>query len=502
MSELTQLLDAGETTSAEVVTRLLERLEAIDAGGPQLRSVLRPNERAVDEAAALDAERRSGRRRPLHGIPVLVKDNVDTSDLGATAGSAALAARPPASDAPLVTALRSAGAVIIGKANLSEWAHFRGRRTASGWSPLGGQTRNPFGLNRSPGGSSSGSGAGVAAGLAPLAIGSETDGSILCPSAACGLVGIKPTVGLVSRKGVIPISASQDTAGPMARCVADAAALLEVLAAAPDTGPTVVPGRPAEPFRLSGGEPADLAGLRLGLVRDIAYSGYHPPTDSLVEEAAEALRAAGAEVIDPVTGIGTAQPADEMVVLCTEFKAGLNAYLEDRYQAHRARGEAVGAGLPRSIDDIVAYNEGDPAERLDLFGHELIVRSAGMGGLDDEAYLEALAANHRRTREDGIDGTCDRFGLDALVAATMAPAWPIDYVNGDGYLGSAWSQAAIAGYPSLSVPIGEFRGLPVGLAVWGRAWSEATLVRVAAALERQLDYRPAPSYVDCPAEFG
>ncbi len=496
--DLGRMLDAGETTSVDIVSLLLERQEAIDGAGPELRSVLRRNERALDEAAALDAERPTRVRGPLHGVPLLVKDNIDTADLGATAGSTALAGASPAADAPLIAVLRQAGAIIIGKASLSEWAHFRGRPMPSGWCALGRQGRNPFALDRSPGGSSSGSGAGVAAGLAPLAVGTETDGSILCPSAACGLVGIKPTVGLVSRQGVVPISASQDTAGPMARSVADAAMLLAVLATAPETGPAVVAGRPANELPLRIDPDGRLEGVRLGLVRDPGYCDYHLPTDRIIEDAAEALRAAGAEVIDPVTGVGAAVPADETIVLCTEFKAGLNAYL-----AARAAGAgSAGASLPRSIDDVIAHNERDPSERLDLFPQDLLVRSAGMAGLDDPAYQAALAANHRRTRSEGIDAVCDRLRLDALLAPTMAPAWLIDHVNGDAYQGSAWGQPAIAGYPSLTLPVGAIHGLPVGLAIWGRAWSEATLVRIAAALERQLDYRPVPAYTASTAVPG
>jgi amidase len=494
---LARLLSAGTLTSAELTSTLLQRVEAIDRSGPRLRSVLRLNEGAVDDASALDAERRSGRLRgPLHGVPVLVKDNVDTIGLGATAGSLALEGLPVAADAVLVSELRAAGAIILGKTNLSEWANFRGRPSASGWSAVGNQTRNPFALNRSPGGSSSGSGAGVAAGLAPLGVGTETDGSILCPAAACGLVGIKPTVGLVSQAGIIPISASQDTAGPMARSVEDAAALLEVLVSATSGGSRVSTadplGRPATRAGYADAISNDLRGLRVGLVRDDGYFGYHPETDGIVASALGAFREAGADVVESVTGIGTPQHADEMTVLCTEFKAGLGAYLAQRFAGGREPGRH--RAMPRSLDDVIAFNEATAGERVDLFPQDVLIRAAASGDLDDPAYLAARSANHRRTREDGIDAVCARLGLDALVAPTMAPAWMIDHVNGDSHFGASWSHAAIAGYPSLNLPIGEVRGLPVGLALWGRAFTEATLIRIASAVEGQLCYRPVPTY--------
>jgi amidase len=427
---------------------------------------------------------------------VLVKDNVDTVDLGATAGSLALEGAPVATDAALVTQLRSAGAIILGKTNLSEWANFRGRPSASGWSAVGNQTRNPFALNRSPGGSSSGSGAAVAAGLSPLGVGTETDGSILCPAAACGLVGIKPTVGLVSQAGIIPISASQDTAGPLARSVEDAAALLDVLASATSSGArasTADPvGRPASTSSYADAVSNDLRGIRVGVVRDDGYFGYHPDTDDLVQWVLGAFREAGADVVESVTGIGTPLHADEMTVLCTEFKAGLRAYLVRRFAGPLESPSQ--RRLPRSLDDVIAFNEATAAERVDLFPQDVLIRAASSGGLDDPAYLAARSANHRRTREEGIDAVCARLGLDALVAPTMAPAWMIDHVNGDSHFGASWSHAAIAGYPSLNLPIGEVRGLPVGLALWGRAFTEATLIRIASAVEGQISYRPVPTY--------
>ncbi|MFZ0170067.1 MAG: amidase [Acidimicrobiales bacterium] len=475
---LGRLFEASTTTSAEVTAALLERLEAIDRSGPRLRCVLRVNDGALDEAAALDAERRAGHvRGPLHGVPMLVKDNIDTVGLGATAGSLSLDGVPPARDARLVTRLRQAGAVVLGKANLSEWANFRGRPSSSGWSAVGHQTRNPFALNRSPGGSSSGSAAGVASGLVPLAVGTETDGSILCPSAACGVVGIKPTVGLVSREGIIPISSSQDTAGPMARSVEDAVLLLEVLA-----------DRVGHDLAARGD---GLRGVRIGVARDDGYFGYHPGTDAVIEAALRALAEAGAELVDPVTGMGAMLHADELIVLCAEFKAGLNGYLAGRLAQS---GGGVSTRLPRTLEDVVAFNEANPEERLDLFPQDVLVRAATSCGLDDPVYREAQAANHQRTRSEGIDGVCERLRLDALVAPTMAPAWVIDHLNGDSHAGASWSQAAVAGYPSINLPVGEIQGLPVGLAIWGRAWSEATLIRIAAAAEAQISYRPVPTY--------
>jgi amidase len=491
--DLSRLLQDGATTSTELTSRLIERVAALDHSGPNLRSILRLNDRALDDATRLDAERRAGHTRgPLHGVPVLVKDNIDTVSLGATAGSFAFAELPLSADAVLVTQLHEAGLLILGKANLSEWANFRGRPSASGWSALGNQTRNPFALNRTPGGSSSGSGAGVAGGLAPIAVGTETDGSILCPAAACGLVGLKPTVGLVSRTGIIPVASSQDTAGPMGRSVADVARLLDVLAGCPlDRGDPAMASRPRRTESFSAAVSTDLRGLRIGVVRDEAYFGYHPATDAVVEATLGAFAAAGAEVVDSVTGLGAASQGDEMTVLCHEFKAGLEAYLARRLANAEA---SLSPGLPRGLGDVIAFNEAHTAERLDLFGQDILLRSVKSAGLDNPAYLQAREANHRRTREEGIDAVCLRLRLDALVAAAMPPAWPIDHITGDSHSGSAWGQAAVAGYPSMTLPIGEVHGLPVGIAIWGRAWSEATLIRIASAVEDQIGYRPLPCY--------
>ncbi len=486
----------GTITSAELVSTLIERIEAIDAGGPQLRSVLQLDERAVDEAGELDSERRSGRLRgPLHGLPVLVKDNLDTAaPLDTTAGSFALSG-PAGLDCPVVSQLRAAGAILLGKANLSEWANFRGRLSSSGWSARGGQVLNPHALNRTPGGSSAGSAAAVAAGLVPFAVGTETDGSIICPSALCGVVGLKPTVGLLSRTGIVPIASSQDTAGPMARSVAGVALLLEAMSDGPlDGSDEAMRARPARREgayvqAVTGG----VDGMAVGFVRGEGVSGYHDRADWLAEAACGALRAAGAKVVDPVPALDRAWQEDEMTVLCTEFKAGLELYLRRRRSALAGRGEDVGE-LPTSLEDVVAFNAGSPAERLDLFGQDILELSAAAGGLDGSPYLEARERNWSRTRADGIDALCERHGVQALVALAAAPAWQIDHVNGDSYTGSSWSEAAVAGYPSLTVPVGDVLGLPVGVTVYGPAWSEATLLAIAGSIERALGPCRRPSF--------
>jgi len=487
-------LEASETTTVGVVGALLDRIEAVDRAGPRLRSVLSVDERALEVAAELDEERRSGRLRgPLHGVPVLVKDNIDTEGpLGTTAGSLALAGRFPASDATLVAQLRRAGALVLGKTNLSEWANFRGRPSASGWSAVGGQCRNPHGLDRTPGGSSSGSGAAVAAGLAPLAVGTETDGSILCPAAVNGIVGLKPTVGLVSRSGIVPISPSQDTAGPMGRTVEDVALLLEALAAEePDFADLATSRRPAHgPGGYLAATRRSAEGLRVGVASGPGFSDYHPPTDAAAAVAVEALRAAGVEVVDDVACQG-ADDEDELLVLCTEFRWALADYLSRRSEA------------PGALDDVIAFNEATAAERLDLFGQDLLVRSAASPGLDDAGYLAARQRNWDRTRRDGIDALLERHGVDALVAPAMGPPWLVDYVAGDSSAGAAWGQAAVAGYPSITVPVGLLHGLPVGLALWGRAWSETTLLTLAAALERELGTgSPRPAWAEATASIA
>ncbi len=495
------MMSDGSITSEELSRALAERISALDASGPSLRSVLALSESAIDEARELDAERRAGRvRSPLHGLPILLKDNIDTAGpLGTTAGSFLLSAEPPARDASLVAQVRRAGLVVLGKSNLSEWANFRGRPSSSGWSPVGGQTLNPHGLDRSPGGSSSGSAAALAARLAPLAIGTETDGSIMCPAAACGVVGMKPTVGLVSRTGIVPISASQDTAGPMARSVEDLAGLLAILALSPDDGEdAAMAARPWSsdfdaPNYLEMLDP-DLRGRRVGVVEAAGYQGYHASADALMGGCVQGLRAAGAEVVR-IEEMSNHSHDDEMVVLCYEFKQGLDAYLSRR-AADRSSAGLGANGTPASLDEIVELTLEAERERVDVFPINVLERAAGTGPGDRQAYVEAREANWRRTRADGIDDLCGRLGLDALIALTMVPTWPIDHVNGDSHSGSAWSQAAVAGYPSITLPIGDVHGLPVGAVIWGRAWSEPVLLQIAFGLERQLSYAPVPSFAD------
>jgi amidase len=493
--ELRALLGSGALSSTEVTEALLDRIEAVDHGGPQLRSVLCINEAALEEAAARDAERQAGQiRGPLHGIPILLKDNIDTAgQMGTTAGSYALQGWAPAQDAPLAAHLRDAGAVIIGKANLSQWANFRGRPSSSGWSAVGGQTLNPHALDRTPGGSSAGSGAGVAGGLAVLAVGTETDGSITCPAAACGIVGLKPTVGLISRTGIVPISSSQDTAGPMGRCVADVATMLSVMAQAPTDASD---GRQAErPWPAASDTPdysaalsADLSGTRIGLMR--ADATYGPATQAATQRAVEALEEAGATVIEVPLIVPSTE--DEMLVLNAEFKAGLASYLSRRINGRAAAG-LTDEPLVTDVGDVVRFTRDHDGELPGLFSLDLLESAAAALDLDDPAYLTARERNWRKTRAEGIDAVSDEHNLDALMRPAMPPAFTIDQVSGDHYKECGWSIPAIAGYPSIAVPSGIVNGLPVAMILFGRAWSEATIVHIAFGLEAQLglDLRPA-----------
>jgi len=492
LAELAARLQRHQLSSVELVQALLRRIGAVDRDGPRLRSVLAVADDAEAAAAALDAERAGGRvRGPLHGIPVLVKDNCDTvGGAATTAGSLALAGTRPGRDATCVRRLREAGAIVLGKANLSEWANFRSTHSASGWSACGGQTRNPHVLDRSPGGSSSGSGAAVAAGLAPLAVGTETDGSILCPAAFCGVVGIKPTVGRVSRSGVVPISASQDTVGPMARTVLDAARLLDVLAGRDPLDPATR-RRGAGPLATAAAaaSPPPLAGVRLGVARAVHF-GYSARADRLVEAALAELRAAGAVLVDPAD-IPTAEvlrgSPDELTVLLHEFKDGVDAYLRERPGQLDA--------CPRSLVELIDFNEAHADQELRWFGQELFVQAAATDGLAAPGYRRARARGWRRARRQGIDHALRTHEVAALLVPTMGPAPCSDLVNGDADGGAGYQAAAVAGTPAITVPVGLTDGLPVGLTLLGAAWSETQLVGLAAAVERELAVRLVPQYL-------
>ena len=478
---------SGERTARSVTEAYLARIAAIDRQGPTLRSVIETNPDALDIADALDRERAAGRvHSPLHGVPILVKDNIDTADrMTTTAGSLALAGSVPAEDSHVARRLREAGVVLLGKANLSEWANFRSTRSSSGWSARGGQCRNPYALDRNPCGSSSGSGAAVSANLAAAAIGTETDGSIVCPSTANGIVGIKPTVGLVSRAGIVPISETQDTAGPMARSVRDAALLLGAIAGPDPRDPATVPGETRglddyTPFLDADG----LRGARIGIQRSVF--GFHEAVDGLMEEAIAVLRARGAVIVDPIdlAASGALRRA-ETEVLFYEFKAGLNAYLQNLRNPPT-----------RSLADLIAFNERHADEELAYFGQERLIAAQSKGPLSSMEYRRAHATARRLSRAAGIDRVMDGGNLDAILAPTGGPAWVTDLVNGDHFGGSSSQFAAVAGYPNVTVPAGFVHGLPVGVSFFGRAWSEPTLIRIAYAFEQATRHRRAPRLLE------
>lgn len=469
-------METGETTSLQILEDCLERIEQVDQGEAGLHAILEVNPDARTLAEQLDADRSQGRvRGPLHGIPLVLKANIDTADgMTTTAGSLAMEGSIPEKDAFLVSRLREAGAVILGKSNLSEWANFRGARSVSGWSSLGGQTRNPYDRLRSPCGSSSGSAAAVAAGLCPISLGTETDGSIVCPAQACGVVGIKPTLGLVSRSGIIPIAHSQDTAGPMANSTEDAALLLSALAGldARDAATAAIP----QDFDLDFASCLDPEGLRdarIGVARDCF--GKHPKVDALIERRLELLKDLGAEIVDPANIETAGQWRDtELEVLLHEFKHDLNTYLA-----------GLGGKAPvKSLAEIIEFNQAHADVVMPHFGQELMEQAQAKGDLTERAYLDALAANHRLTRAEGIDATMKKHQLDALVAPTGAPAWLIDHVLGDFVLSGCSSAPAVSGYPHITVPAGFIEGLPVGLSFFSTAWQDAKLIRYAYAFER------------------
>jgi amidase len=488
LADLQAGLRSGTYTARSLVEQYLARIDALDQKGPSLNHVLELNPDALTIADQRDAERKSGKalHGALHGIPILIKDNIDTADrMHTSAGSLALATSTPPRDSWVAERLRAAGAIILGKTNLSEWANLRSTHSSSGWSGRAGQGKNPYALDRNTSGSSSGSGGAVAASYCAAAIGSETDGSITSPSAACGLVGIKPTVGLVGRSGIIPISHSQDTAGPMTRTVRDAAIMLGALTGVdPRDDATKASAGMSFTDYTRYLDAAGLRGARIGIVRD-HFMGYSPKTDKLAEQAIDVLKHSGATIVDPAN-IATAGKFDdaELEVLLYEFKADLNAYLE-----------SLGPNAPaKTLADLIRFNEQNAAREMPYFGQELFEQAQKKGPLTETKYKSARAKCVRMTRAEGIDAVMTKHRLDALVAPTQGPVWLIDLVNGDGVAGSFTTPAAVAGYPHITVPMGLVQGLPVGLSFVGRAWSEPTLFKLAYAYEQASKARKPPTF--------
>ncbi len=480
-------LASGQFTARSLVEKYIARIEAIDRRGPTLKAVIELNPEALQIADRLDQERRTkGSRGPLHSIPVLIKDNIGTADkMQTTAGSLALVGSVPTKDSAVAARLRDAVALILGKTNLSEWANFRSTHSTSGWSGRGGLTRNPYALDRNPSGSSSGSGAAVAASLCVVAVGSETDGSIVSPSCSCGIVGIKPTVGLVDRTGIIPISHTQDTAGPMARTVADAAALLSAIAGAdPSDLATAAANGKIERDYMRFLDAQGLHGARIGVVRK--YAGFDRNVDRLFGEALAAMKHAGAEVVDPteIPTIGKFDDAEQQVLLF-EFKADLNGYLAGlgpNAQVH-------------SLQEIIEFNEKHKDQEMPYFGQELMLQAEDKGPLTSSDYLKALSDCRRMSRAEGIDAVMDKLKLDALVAPTGSAAWTTDLLNGDHVAGGSSTLAAVAGYPNINVPTGAIYGMPVGISFFGRAWSEPVLIKLAYGYEQSTRMRKPPQFL-------
>jgi len=487
IADLQRGMASGKYSSHSLVRKYLDRIDDIDKHGPAINSVIELNPDALSIAADLDRERKAkGPRGPLHGIPVLIKDNIDTHDrMTTTAGSLALGGSIPLQDSFVAKKLRDAGAVILGKTNLSEWANFRSSHSSSGWSGRGGQTRNPYVLDRNPCGSSSGTGASIAANLAAIGVGTETDGSVVCPSNANSLVGIKPTVGLISRAGIIPISHSQDTAGPMCRTVTDAAILLSAL--------TGIESRDNATKASAGKSFADYAkfldanglkGARIGVHRK--GFGFNDAVDKLMTDCIDIMKRRGATLVDPAD-IPTQGKFDdsELEVLLYEFKADLNSYLA-----------ALGSRAPvKSLKEIIDFNEQYRDREMPYFGQDLFIKAQAKGPLTDKAYRDALAKDQRLSRKEGIDFVMDKNKLDAMIAPTGGPAWPTDWVNGDHFTGGYSTASAVAGYPHITVPAGYVFGLPVGISFFGRAWSEPTLIKFAYSFEQATKARRAPQFL-------
>ena len=487
IARLQDRMTNGGLTAKDLVDRYLERIRTLDQDGPCVNSILEVNPDAKRIARVLDRERREGDLRgPLHGIPIVIKGNIDTADqMTTTAGSLALLGDPPAQDATVAARLRAAGAVILGKANLSEWANFRGFNSSSGWSAQGGQTRNPYILDRNPCGSSSGSAAAVSANFAAGALGTETDGSIVCPASANGVVGIKPTVGLTSRAGVIPISHTQDTVGPHGRTVADAATILSALVGVDPRDPATAAsaGRFSTDYRQFLDADA-LQGARIGVMRGGGFTGYSNETDELYEEALQAMEEAGAVLVDAEIPTIDELNADlaEIIVLVYEFKRDLNAYLASR------------TGVPvHSMADVIAFNLAHANQELRWFGQEWF-ELAEAEIFTEQEYIDALERGHRLAGPEGIDAAIAEHDLDALVAPTGSPAWPNDLVNGDHFLGASSGPAAVAGYPNISVPMGFAFGLPVGLSFMAGAWTEGRLISLTHSFEQATKVRRAPTF--------
>lgn len=486
ISDLQAGMASGKYTARSLAEKYMARIDQIDKHGPGVNSVIEVNPDALSIADDLDRERKQkGTRGPMHGIPVLIKDNIDTGDrMMTTAGSLALLGPPAPRDSFVAQRLREAGAVILGKTNLSEWANIRSSHSTSGWSGRGGLTRNPYCLDRNACGSSSGSGAAASANLCAAAIGTETDGSVVCPSSINGLVGIKPTVGLVSRSGIVPISHSQDTAGPMARTVRDAAILLSALTGVDprDNATAASAGKTQKDytqFLQAGG----LKGARIGVGRK--YFGFSDAVDRLMNSLIEAMKKEGAIIVDPadLPSFGKFNKS-EFTVLQYELKADLNAYLATRPNAP-----------VHSLQEIIHFNEQNRDKEMPWFGQDIFVKSQEKGPLTDKEYVEALANDHQMARVEGIDAVMDKFNLDAIMAPTAGPAWLIDLINGDHDSGGSSSAAAVAGYPDITVPAGFLYGLPVGISFFGRAWSEPKLLKIAYGFEQMSKARQAPKFV-------
>ncbi len=485
---LQSAMQAGKQTSRRITELYLLRIDQIDKHGPALNSILELNPDALSIADALDQERKAkGPRSPLHGIPVLIKDNLDTADkMLTTAGSLALVDFPkPPKDSFVAMKLRQAGAVILGKTNLSEWANIRSSHSTSGWSGRGGLTRNPYALDRNPCGSSSGTGSGISANLAVGGIGTETDGSIVCPSSSNGLAGIKPTVGLTSRAGIIPISHSQDGAGPMCRTLRDAAIMLGAITGVdPDDSYTAASQGKSYTDYTQFLDPRGLKGARIGVARK--YFGFSTAVDALMAEALAIMKREGAELIDPadIESFGKFDDS-ESLVLDYELKADIAQYLARR-----------GPSSPiKTLLDLINFNEHNAQREMQYFGQDTFIRAQTRGPLTDTAYLEALGNNHRLARTEGIDQLMDKHHLDAIVAPTGGPAWTTDLVNGDHFAGGSSNAAAVAGYPNINITAGHLFGLPVGISFFGRAWSEPTLLKIAYSFEQATKARTAPKFL-------